>query len=268
MNKAITPEVLPPGRLISFAGAPEWLTPDMQARIIRAMEVHTECSRRFRSGAVKAVVCGVELLALKLATGHGRWGAVLDNWLGQTGICERTAQRYMALASVARRALGVGPAGGARLLLGDGRADQDRVATVLGEKLTAEDWRELLEAFQLVKDTGRGGFHPPREWLEKFAKLKKLASAEYEDWDPETREEFRAWLKEEKRRAALAAAQADPRYNEERRRVAAVRQWTPVLSAVKIGLQGKATWTSLPRETKAELRDSLKRCADLIEATL
>jgi hypothetical protein len=67
MNKAITPEVLPPGRLISFAGAPEWLTPDMQARIIRAMEVHTECSRRFRSGAVKAVVCGVELLAAEHA---------------------------------------------------------------------------------------------------------------------------------------------------------------------------------------------------------
>ena len=267
MSGTLTPEVLPPGRPISFAGAPEWLTAELRTEIEQVARLHAKCFGQFHGGAVASVICGMKLLALKRLAGHGKWGSVRGLWLEQVGLCERTAQRYMALANVARKALVA--AGASPLLLGDGQQiEQDRMATVLGERLNPEDWRELLEAFKLVKPCSRGGFHPPREWLEKFAKLKKLASAEYEDWDAATRAAFRKWLKEEKRRANLAAAEADPAFYEERRRVSAVRQWTPVLSAVKIGLQGKATWTALPRETKADLRDNLKRFADMIEATL
>jgi hypothetical protein len=267
----VVPEVLPSADPALFAGAPAWLTEDLRAAIVRIVRLHRECFGQFRSGAVRSVICGVELLALKRQAGHGRWGAVLELWLAQADISDRTAQRYMALAQVARKTIEeLGLAGNGRLLLSAGPLpdDTDRLAQVLGEKLKPEDWRELLEAFRLVKDRGRGGFHPPREWLEKFARLRNLPSAEYDAWDPGTREEFRAWYKEEKRRAALSEAERDPTAREARRRAAAEKFWAPVITAVRIGMKGQDTWTALPKEERLGFAQELKQFAQMIEATL
>lgn len=242
-----------------FENAPEWLTPEIREGIARVAQLHGQCYGDFQSGAVRSVRCGLELLALKALAGHGRWGECLARWLSQAGISERTAQRYMHLAASARKALGNSR----------GHLAEAALAEALGTAVTPDDWREILEAFRLVREGGRGGFHPPLEFREAFARLMKLRSTDYADWPRDMQVEFRKWLKEEKRRRALAAAEADPGAVEARRRAAAERHWKPVLSAVKIGLHGhRATWLHLPREQRAELRELMLKFAETLEATL
>jgi hypothetical protein len=189
------------------------------------------------------------------------------------GISPRMTARYVEVAEGAKRKLALEKGiimDPDRLLgSGDAAAEQFRIVTdAISQATSANDWRELLEDFRLARPKTRGGFHPPREWLEKFAKLRKLDVAEYESWDQATKDDFRDWLKEERRKAELQAGLDDPKHGEARRREAAERQWMPFLSQAVVGTQGKDSWSALPSDSRVALRDALVRLAEAISATL
>ncbi|MGR3804911.1 MAG: DUF3102 domain-containing protein [Marinibacterium profundimaris] len=54
---------------------------------------HRECQLHSKWAADHALAAGAALTEAKALCGHGEWGA----WLAETGIPERTAQRYMLL---------------------------------------------------------------------------------------------------------------------------------------------------------------------------
>jgi len=265
-------EVLPPE--MCFGDAPEWMTSQAQEHLKRVISLHSGSAAMWKRGAIGAVLCGVELHTVKKMVGHGRFEEVLNRWVVPLGISTRTARRYMDLAYSARRALARSGshAMDPERMLGDGQSNTDpeyqAVMTAIYNCATGQDWIDLLEELQLSKPAGRGGFHPPRQYLEKYAKLRKLDATQYMDWSEDIREDFRKWLKEEKRREALSASQQDPAHHDKRRRAVAERHWKPFLTQALIGVQGKDTWSALPKDTKMELAATLKRLAELIEGTV
>jgi Arc/MetJ-type ribon-helix-helix transcriptional regulator len=265
-------DVLPPQ--LNFDNAPAWLHTQAQDHLRHVVTLHSGSAAMWRKGAIGAVLCGVELHTVKKMVGHGRFEEVLNRWVVPLGISTRTARRYMDLAYSARRALARSGshAMDPERMLGDGQSNTDpeyqAVMTAIYNCATGQDWIDLLEELQLSKPAGRGGFHPPRQYLEKYAKLRKLDATQYMDWSEDIREDFRKWLKEEKRREALSASQQDPAHHDKRRRAVAERHWKPFLTQALIGVQGKDTWSALPKDTKMELAATLKRLAELIEGTV
>lgn len=59
-----------------------------------ARSSHTSVSTHAKAASEKALQAGAALIEAKSLLKHGQW----SNWLAQTGIPERSAQRYMAIA--------------------------------------------------------------------------------------------------------------------------------------------------------------------------
>lgn len=255
---------------LSFDDAPLWLTEEVQERLHRLAVCHSGAGLMWKKGAIGAVMCGIELHHIKRLVGHGRFLHVMQEWCGRIGISERTGYRYMELAESARRALA--KAGSAEVdqarLLGSGPATEDefrQVLDALSSTTTGKDWADLLTEHQLTRGSVRGGFHPPKELLEKFARQHKLDAASYQEWPDEVKEQFRAWAKEQKRKAAAE----DPQRKEQKRRDAAVKLWTPIMEQCMEAFKTKdPSWAALPASGRRTLRDYLRRLADSIDKSL
>jgi hypothetical protein len=71
-------------------------------------DLHREVLHHTATAAEKAIAAGAALVEAKALCGHGAWGA----WLKETGIPERSAQRYMALHRAGLKSATVADLGG------------------------------------------------------------------------------------------------------------------------------------------------------------
>jgi hypothetical protein len=78
-----------------------------------ARQAHAESLHHSQKAAERALVAGSALVEAKALCAHGTWG----DWLAQTGIPERSAQRYMKLHSAGLKSDTVSDLGGIKASL-------------------------------------------------------------------------------------------------------------------------------------------------------
>lgn len=121
-----------------------------------ARQAHAESLHHSQKAADRALVAGSALVEAKALCAHGTWG----DWLAQTGIPERSAQRYMKLHRAGITSAMVADLGGIaeaeRVVASQARIKRclDRIAASEAEK--REGWlqygRALNEARTLLSD--------------------------------------------------------------------------------------------------------------------
>jgi len=256
------------GVVLRAAGA-DFMSAETAERVRRVITGHQRVARRFRIGAAEILLLGVELLQIKRVVGHGRFEKVQSDCLEPHGVSARTARRYMNLARAGLRKMAEvkGKPFDYSKALGAGLdQEEETLRAALAEATDGETWLELLESFSVLRSQvqQRGGFHPPRELIEAFARLNGLEAGNYADWPEEVRLKFRAWAAEEKRREEAK----HPHALEDRRRRAAERNWRPFLQQAAIGLRRRDALVLLPKEQRKTLRHTLQELISAIDETL
>jgi hypothetical protein len=257
---------------VDFSDAPKWLAPEMRDAIGTVRHMNEIGIRSRGVYVVASIIAGFSLCGLKRQSGHGHWGDVREKYIDPI-MSERRSQRLMQVAEcyrhvVARRA-GLPPT---RLLACAGM-EQDEMDKVRDAILQTAGEKSLSELIQDLQEDNRGGYRPQQDFLKRFCKtpeaLKLFLSPEtWENWTKAQQQMFRDWAQAERMRQEQEAAAQDPMYHHKRRESAAIRQWEPVITQVKIAVEGRDSWSALPPEKKLELRDKLRSWADLIEKTL
>lgn len=245
---------------------PIWLKRNDTQTLTRLLGLHgsvRDCASRF---AVAVVMCGLAMIALKRRVGHGKWMPYVEEVLTPNGISHRMVTRYIAVAEAAWRTLPMLRQFKLERLL-DGPVSMDDpdlrpVSEMITEATVAETWRELMLDLGLTKEQRRGGFHPPRQYREQFAALRGLASAEYAEWPEAVQAEFREWLKDE-----LLKSRSPEQLNARKLKRAA-NFWQPFLLDDCPEARRPRNWVVLPPPSRAKLRDSLRKLADEIDASL
>jgi len=278
--QAIVPEIILPrvtGADIELHGLPKWLHAAGVEHLREALHWNAVAQAQARGFAVATVLCGTQLLALKAEAGHGRWADLLARHILTRGLSERTVQRYMQIGKAAERLLGKRLQGGghhldpSRLLADPTRLDAEDRETLQGaisDVTDATTWRELLEDFGVAGRGRKGGYRPAGGMLAKFAAERGLDANDFDNWPAAERTEFRTWLRDERERQAREAAERDPEGQSRRRRDAAVREWSPVIRHLHVAVGGKSSWGHLPPGMRAEMVTTLRKLADLVEASM
>jgi hypothetical protein len=274
-STAVVPHVISPDSVEADplpASLPQWLRPDSAERLRRVLRCRTSIERNLKETAVDVVMVGLDLIALKKQVGHGHWADVLGKYLEPAGITERHAQRYMQVADGARKVIArqaqVDPS---RLLAAprDLPADEmDRLQDAVAEATDAKTWKELLEDFGMSRPRRRGGFHPPVELLQRWAREHGL-EPDYASWLPGTQAAFREWVAAEKRRQKREADAADPHASARRRREAVDALWSPWLTQLLMAVDGTAPdWAILPAGKLRQIAAECRRFAALIDTSV
>ena len=138
MSELIHPEVM---------DAPH-LPAAVRAAAVNAVRWHAEAEARMRSWAEAVVYCGMELINLKRALGHGDWLGFLAEHLPE--ISPRHAQRYMQVAGAVEQKMGR-----KFMPLTATDAEREKLAKVIAKNTDASSWQQLL------LDFGLGGAKAP-----------------------------------------------------------------------------------------------------------
>lgn len=144
MSELIHPEVM---------DAPN-LPAAVRAAAINAVRWHAEAEARMRSWAEAVVYCGLELINLKRAIGHGDWLGFVAEHMPE--ISPRHAQRYMQVAGAVEQKMG-------RKFTPITATEEDRakLSKVIAKNTDATSWQQLLMDFGLggakaVQGSGKG----------------------------------------------------------------------------------------------------------------
>lgn len=275
MKKEIIPEIIRMPKedvSIDFRDAPKWMGQDIRDAIVTARRMHEYRQRSMEVCVVSSVFAGFALLGIKREAGHGRWEEVRARYFDSV-MSERTGRTYMQIAEEVRHTVARRAALPPTRLLGCAGLEQTEIKRVEAAIIDTVGVKPIREILADITQDNRGGYRPQQDLLKRFCKtpeaLKLLLSPEtWENWTKAQQQMFRDWAQAERLRQEQEAAAQDPLYHHKRRETAAIRQWEPVITQVKIAVEGKDSWSALPPEKKIELRDKLRSWADLIEKTL
>ena len=149
-----------------------------EERVERILALHAGAQEALNSFVERVVSCGIELLLLRAQVGGGKWDAFFGENLEARGFSQRTAQRYMETAKVARRKL-VAAGHDSLALAGPGglaAADSAALRAALADTTNATTWEQLWMDFGLLRAARpRGGAR------EGGAKAPDLADGETAD---------------------------------------------------------------------------------------
>ena len=136
-------------------------------RVERILSLHQGAQEALNSFVERVVACGIELLCLRAQVGNGKWEKFFGENLEARGFSQRTAQRYMDTAKVARRKLVAAGHDAMALAVPGGLAAADTAAlrAALSDTTDATTWEQLWMDFGLMRAARpRGG---AREAAEK-----------------------------------------------------------------------------------------------------
>jgi hypothetical protein len=241
------------------------LKPQSADRIGRILASHKVAEQGFKSFAIGVVLAGVELAALKREAGPGHWPDVLVMFLEPAGITDRHVDRYIAVATSAARNHKVD----VDSLLNAPNSVDAEVWARLSEHITsstnATTWRALIDGMGMAKRETRGGYRADPELAIQYAAKNCLTSTRYEDWAADVQATFRAWVKRQFGGDEAGKGKGDL---DARAQARAIRNWSPVIGQLQVGIDGSDTWSALPKPMRVQFRALCLSMAECIGTTL